>query len=196
MLRACGFIGFAEVVGSPKRLKISPSEAGALLRRVREIKAGARHDMVDMPLAIVLPSHARLKLRFQPAAEETDVAANQIKGAGGLGKALDGSAKADSEVAGEFEGGFGISAVLLVGPIIRLGFRQLTVNTRPRLNPRLNFRPLIVGSHMSAVACFAPTVSAKLAVLLWRKLLQQLFHPTLSAGFLDEGKRFCHGGRS
>jgi hypothetical protein len=57
----------AHVIESPKRLQITVVQGDRLLFRVGQIERAQRFDVVDMPLAPVIPRHSRQEFRFEMA---------------------------------------------------------------------------------------------------------------------------------
>src|SRR5439155_23285963 len=57
----------AHVIGSPKWLPIAVVEGDRLLFRIGQIERAQRFDVIDMPLASVIPRHSPQEFRFQMA---------------------------------------------------------------------------------------------------------------------------------
>ena len=59
------FSTFTKIFRGPEGLEIGVVEALLLLLGIGEIERGARPDMVDVPLAVVIPMHPRLELALK-----------------------------------------------------------------------------------------------------------------------------------
>ena len=57
----------AHVVEGPERLQIAVVEGSRLLFRIGQIERAQRFDVIDMPLASVIPRHSPQEFRFQMA---------------------------------------------------------------------------------------------------------------------------------
>ena len=74
-------IPLADILCSPHRQQIPPVIAGFLLLRVLQIKARARHDVVDVPAVarIVLPAHPLLEIPLEVVVEFFDRAPHKLR---------------------------------------------------------------------------------------------------------------------
>ena len=68
-LRMRDFLAFAHVFLGPDRAKVLPVEADLHLIRIAQVKGAARHDVVNVPAALVLPCHAFDKLTLYVVAQ-------------------------------------------------------------------------------------------------------------------------------
>lgn len=89
---------FLEVLIRPKRLQICKVEASPLFFNFPKIERAAWNNMIDVPFAVILPSHAGLKLPFQMNLEFTDGTSNEVDGSYALANAFECSANTSAKV--------------------------------------------------------------------------------------------------
>lgn len=72
---------FADILRAPQWAQVRVVKRLLLLRHSAQVKFSERYVVIDVPLADVLPGHALQETRFEVAAQELNVAADEFKNA-------------------------------------------------------------------------------------------------------------------